>query len=778
MRLKKLLKKINQLKDEKKGLTDSQLQFQTIKLREMIERKEKEENIVVEAFSSIREANSRVLGLFPTDEQVLGGLAIYYGKIAEIKTGEGKSLVATFPLYLKALYLGTVFLVTTNDYLARRDYDRVGKVYQWMGLSIADGTNPQEDEVEGHEFDFKKKKATYASEIIYISNTTLGFDYLINLLAENQETKFMSSLHFALLDEVDQILLDSAQQPLIISGGDKVQSNYYQVSSDFVQLLQKNQHFKMSEDQDSVWFTEEGIEKAKWYFSLPSLLDEAYFLLYQHLVLALKARYLLKKNRDYIIERGKVKLLDRRDGRILEGNKLQSGLHQSIEAKEGVAITPETNTISSITYQNLFRRFEQLSGMSGTAKVAEDEFINTYNLKVVSIKTHKKNIRKDYHSKTYISFESKLEATLEKVYELYEKKRPILLITGSVDISELFSMYLLSLGIPHNVLNAKSSVKEALIIEEAGRVGAVTIATAMAGRGTDIKLSKAAQEAGGLAVIVTERMMNKRFEIQAKGRAGRQGEPGNTYSFESLEDDVIRLYMQNDIQKYYDKHRQKSSQIKNIRIKKSFSLAQKISEERAYSQRINALKFDNVSILQKSKFDEARSEVLALNSTSQAISLIWNNAQPTIDHFLNKGKITPESLYRFILDYLDYNYQLSDRDFDALENPRAFLKTIFEESIERQKHRVNDETLFLQFLKSGMIKAIDFCWSSQIEVLNQLQAVVNSRSAAQKRPIIEFNKEAQKSYDNQRNEISKLMLKNTLLGRMQIKKGKVLLTLP
>ncbi|KST88009.1 Protein export cytoplasm protein SecA2 ATPase RNA helicase [Lactococcus lactis subsp. lactis] len=780
MKLKKLLKKINQLNDEKKGLTDAQLQFQTIKLREMIEKNEQEENIVVEAFASIREADFRVLGLFPTDEQVLGGLALYYGKIAEIKTGEGKSLVATLPLYLKALCLGTVFLVTTNDYLARRDYDRVGKVYQWMGVSIADGTHPQEDEIEGHEFDFEKKKSTYASEIIYISNTTLGFDYLIDLLSESEENKFMSPLHFALLDEVDQILLDSAQQPLIISGGAKVQSNYYQVSSDFVQLLQEKQHFNMSEEKDSVWFTEEGIEKAKWYFSLPNLLDETHFLLYQHLVLALKARTLLKKDRDYMIDRGKVKLLDRRDGRILEGNKMQSGLHQSIEAKEGMTITPETQTLSSITYQNLFRRFGQLSGMSGTAKVAEDEFINTYNLKVVSIKTHKKKIRKDHRSQKYISFESKVEATLKKVCELYAHKRPILLITGSVDISELFSMYLLSLGIPHNLLNAKSSVKESLIIGEAGRLGAVTIATAMAGRGTDIKLSPAAQAVGGLAVIITERMMNQRFELQAKGRAGRQGEPGDTYSFESLEDDVIRLYMQNEIQKYYDKHRQKTSEIKNFRIKKSFGLAQKISEEKAYGQRINALKFDNVSLLQKKKFDESRSEVLALRSTSQAISLIWDNAQPIIDEFLNqgKGKLTSESLFRFILDHLDYNYQLPDNTLDALQNPRMFLKEVFEESLEKQKHRVKDEALFLQFLKRGMIKAIDFCWSAQVEGLNQLQAVVNARSSAQKRPIIEFNKEAQKSYDYQKKETSRLMLKNTALGRMQIKKGKVILTLP
>lgn len=778
MKYKKLIKKINKLKEDKKALSDLELQSQTKKLRERILQKEKEDEIVVEAFATLREADYRVLKLFPTDEQVLGALALYYGNIAEIKTGEGKSLVATMTLYLKALYMKHVFLVTTNDYLARRDYDRVGNVYKWMGLTVSDGTNEEVDELENFKFDFDKKKEIYSGEVVYISNTTLGFDYLINLLIEREEDKFMTPLSFALLDEVDQILLDSAQQPLIISGGAKVQSNYYKVSSDFVKILEKNHDFKISEEKDSVWFTEDGLEKAKWYFSLPDLLDNKNFLLYQHLVLALKAKYVLKKERDYIVDKGKIKLLDRRDGRILVGNKMQSGLHQSIEAKEGVAITPETQTISSITYQNLFRRFSQLSGMSGTAKVAEDEFINTYNLRVIRIKTHKKNVRKDHRPQKYVSFEAKLSATLEKVCELNAKKRSILLITGSVDISELFSMHLLNLGIPHNVLNAKSSIKEALIISDAGEKGAVTVATSMAGRGTDIKLSKESEEAGGLAVIVTERMMNKRFELQAKGRAGRQGEPGDTYVFESLEDTVIRIYMQNNIQKYYDKNQQKVSPIKNINILKAFNLAQKISEERDYSQRINALKFDNVLILQKEKFDESRREILEIKSISKAVSIIWNNAQKIIDSFLNKENENSMTIYRFILEHIDYNYQITANNSDVFENKKAFLKAIFEKNIKKQQLNFNDDILFLQFLKTCMIKAIDISWSNQVEVLNQLQSVVETRSSAQKRPIIEFEKEAQKSYNYQKNEVARLMLKNTSLARLQMEKGKVVITLP
>lgn len=510
---KKLLRKINNLSELVMKFSDKELKNKTDELKKRISNNEKEIDIIAEAFAVVREADRRVLGLYPTDEQVLGALALYEGQIAEMKTGEGKSLVATLPLYLKALYLDTVFLVTTNDYLASRDFERIGAVYQWLGLEVADGTSDPEEE----EFDVKKRQEVYAANIIYISNGTLAFDFLIDGLAEKREEKFISKLTYALLDEVDEILLDSAQMPLIISGAPKVQSNYFENTNAFITILKKEIDFKLDEEQKNVWLTEKGIIKAKKYFSISNLLDQQFFTLYQHIILALKAHHTLKRDRDYLVEEGEVKLLDRKDGRILEGSNLQNGLHQAIEAKEFVELSNETQTISSITYQNLFRQFQQLAGMSGTAKVAENEFINTYNLPVKMIKTHKKSIRVDHKPKSYTNFAAKLEASLEKISSLHAEGRPVLVITGSVDASELYSLNLLNRGIPHNILNAKSSSKEAQIISEAGQVGAVTVSTSMAGRGTDIKISGEASEKGGLAVVITERMLNRRIELQARG---------------------------------------------------------------------------------------------------------------------------------------------------------------------------------------------------------------------------------------------------------------------
>ncbi|MGL5342833.1 MAG: DEAD/DEAH box helicase, partial [Lactococcus garvieae] len=433
---KKILQRINREKEIFSSKTDEELEQEVENLKKIIEHKTPEDEILIQAFALAREADYRVLGLFPTDEQVLGALVLYDGAIAEMKTGEGKSLVATMPLFLKALYGKKSFLVTTNDYLAQRDYERIGPVFEWLGLSVAAGVNDPDEK----EFDHDKRKETYAADIIYTSHSTLGFDYLIDALAAREEERFMPPLQYALLDEVDEILLDSAQTPLIISGNPKVQSNYYTLANQLITLLEEEKDFKLDEEKKNVWLTEQGIVTAKEYLSIHDLLDTKYFALYQHLILALKAHQLYKKERDYLVEEDKVKLLDHKDGRILEGTNLQSGLHQAIEVKEGVELTPETQSLSSITYQNLFRQFGQLSGMSGTAKVAEEEFIATYNLAVKKIKTHKKGRRKDHRPKQFVTFEAKIAACLHKIKDLHQTGRPILVITGSVSSSELLSM--------------------------------------------------------------------------------------------------------------------------------------------------------------------------------------------------------------------------------------------------------------------------------------------------------------------------------------------------
>ncbi len=756
--------------------SDKELRNKTDELKKRILNNEKEIDIIAEAFAVVREADRRVLGLYPTDEQVLGALALYEGQIAEMKTGEGKSLVATLPLYLKALYLDTVFLVTTNDYLASRDFERIGIVYQWLGLEVANGTSDPEEE----EFDVKKRQAVYAANIIYISNGTLAFDFLIDGLSEKREEKFMSTLTYALLDEVDEILLDSAQMPLIISGAPKVQSNYFENTNAFITILQKEADFKLDEEQKNVWLTEKGITKAKKYFSISNLLDQQFFTLYQHIILALKAHHTLKRDRDYLVEEGKVKLLDRKDGRILEGSNLQNGLHQAIEAKEFVELSNETQTISSITYQNLFRQFRQLAGMSGTAKVAENEFINTYNLPVKMIKTHKKSIRVDHKPKSYTNFAAKLEASLEKITSLHAEGRPVLVITGSVDASELYSLNLLNIGIPHNILNAKSSSKEAQIISEAGQVGAVTISTSMAGRGTDIKISEEASEKGGLAVVITERMLNRRIELQAKGRAGRQGEPGDTYTFESLEDDVIKNFVQESIQTYYEKYKEVTKPIRNYKVKRAFRKAQKISEQNGYDERIKALQFDEVLRLQKEQVNKKRQEIMELRSVSEALLIVnWSAEIVVNDYFSTKERQTSHTIQRFILDHIDYNFKNVNEEYlKTNELKQWYIWHVLKENLQAKREKIGDDRAFLQYLQITMLKAIDNSWSNQVDAMNQLRFVVQSRSTAQKKPIAEFEKEAQRSYQKRQSEVSLLILKNAALSLLDIKKGELIVTFP
>lgn len=775
---KKLYKKVNQLALSMREMTDEELQSQTLKFRERLASGASEASILEESFAVVREASYRVLGLYATEEQVLGALALNQGYISEIKTGEGKSLVATMPLYFKALTMRPAFLVTTNDYLAHRDYLRIGPVFEWLGLRVADGTEKEGKDL-GWEENIAHKKSVYGSDVIYISNGTLGFDFLFDRLASREEERFLSPLNFALLDEVDSILLDSAQQPLVISGNPKVQSNYFKISDSFIQILKEGEDYEIDSPKRQVWLTEQGIEHAKTYFSVEGLLEEEFFGLYQHIVLALKAHYTMKKNKDYIVEDDKIKLVDSKDGRVLEGINLQNGLHQALETKEGVELTKESQTISSITFQNLFRQFKFLAGMSGTAKVAEDEFIRTYNLPVKCIQTRKKNIRKDHKPEQFTTLDAKVSRVLEVIASMHREGRPVLVITGSVSSSELISLYLLKQGLAHNVLNAKSSVKEAQIIKEAGQVGAITVSTSMAGRGTDIKLTSEAIQAGGLAVIITERMTNERIELQAKGRSGRQGEPGDTYVFECLEDDVIRRYMQDKVQKYYDRNRGKRTIIRRPTIRRVFRNAQKISEEKAFSQRGQSLQFDEVMRLQKRQIDLSRGRILDLESIPEALEVICENVPFAMAQALSQDTDVQE-FHRFLLDYVDYNFKVSPDScmIMSFSERVAFVQRHLQDNFKTKRENLNDDRVFLLFLKACMLRAIDDTWSSQVDTLNQLRFLVQNRSIAQKQPILEFEKEAQSSYKVYQSRLAGLLLRNTALSLLEIKKKQLVVTFP
>lgn len=777
MRDKKRLKEINKLSLYFGKMGDLELQSYVKHLRKDIAEGNPEEDILIRGFALVREADRRILNLYPTDDQVLGALALYDGKIAEIKTGEGKSLVATMPLFLKSLVFGSVFLVTTNDYLASRDYDRIGPVYRWLGLTVSKGGHNLEDRGE----EYEKRREVYSADIIYISNSTLGFDFLIDGLVDKKEKQCIPPLNYVLLDEVDEILLDRAQMPLLISGAPKVQSNYFVIADQFVQTLINGVDFKLDESNKSVWLTERGIKSAKSYLAQERLLEKGFFAIYQHIILALKAHHVLKKARDYLIENGELKLLDAKDGRVLEGTKLRSGLHQAIEVKEGLEMTPETKTISSITYQNFFRQFRQLSGMSGTAKVAESEFINTYNVPVKVIGTHRRDVRKDYAPQQYVSFDAKMQAALSKVKELHSLGRPVLVITGSISAADFFSIRLLDLGIPHNTLNAKSSVKESQIIQEAGRVGSVTVSTTMAGRGTDIQLDASAIKKGGLAVVLTERMFNKRTELQAKGRAGRQGEPGETFAFESLEDEIIRTFVQESVQRYYDKHRGSQNPIRNRRVRKVFERAQEMADDQASYSRTQALLFDEVVKLQKQSFNKSREMIIRLSSIQEAYQIIDNQALFAFrEHFHSEENYSEKKIQRFILDNVDYNFKRSwlSGSLKNSEERIKFVQSLLRQNLERKRVQLHDDPAFLQYLKVTLLKSIDLSWSSQVDVLDQLGSIVSMRSTAQKSPFREFEREARQSYEVQRKELAQLILRNVALTLFEIKEKELIVTFP
>lgn len=783
MNTHKILKRINRLKKDFNQMSDDDLKKYAARLAIDAKTDIKTEEILVKAFALVREVDLRSLGLYPNDEQVLGAINLYYGNIAEMKTGEGKTLVATLPLYLRALQNRGVFLVTTNEYLAHRDFEKNARVFEFLGLTVADGTTGTDAE----EFDVKLKKEIYQADIIYISNSILGFDYLIDALAEDEDQKFMPPLNYAILDEVDAILLDSAQTPLLISGAPKVQSNYFQFANSFVLTLVNGVDYQQDEELKNVWFTEYGLEKAKDYFGIQDLLSEKYFSLYQHLVLALRAQYVLKKAKDYLVIEGEVKLLDDKNGRIMEGSNLQSGLHQAIEAKEEVDLTLESQVVSSITYQNLFRKFKTLSGMTGTAKPDENEFIETYNMAVKVIPTHKKNKRIDHRKQQFVSFEHKFQATINKINALHEVGRPILIITGSVDVSELYANYLLNMGIPHSVLNAKNNAKEAMIIREAGRCGAVTVATSMAGRGTDIEVDQESLKKGGLAVILTELMPNKRIELQAKGRTGRQGNPGDTYTFESLEDDVIKQNVQENVQNYYERHLNNKQQIKRPKIKRIFKRAQNKAEDRGYSERLNSLQFDEVLRLQKGTIDHSRNKIIKTNDIAELNDLIFHNARRVINKYLsNNPEASSESLQRFILDNVDYNFKRSSlNNVEAMidgqmstEQKLEFILEVLKNNLDKKKAKLNDDQAFAQFVKVCILKAIDVAWSEQVDALNQLRLVVSVRSSAQKNPILEYEQEAKKTYRYYRQESEQMMIRNVALSLFEIKKGELIVTFP
>ena len=766
----KITKKILALDKEYQQLTDEQLQAKTILFREKLAEGASLESILVEAYATIREADYRILGLKPFENQVLGGVILHYGMVAQMNTGEGKTLTATMPMYLNGLTGPGNFLVTVNGYLANRDAEEIGKVYHWMGLTSAAGVSPDEEELD--------MQAIYNNDIVYTTNSALGFDYLTDNLVENATDKKLNDLNFALVDEVDSVLLDAAQTPLVISGSPRVQSNLFNSTDRIVKSLQKDKDYEFSEDLTSVWFTKEGIKHLEEYLGITNLVSKRWSDLYRHLVLALQANYTIKRNQEYVVVDDEVLLLDSENGRALTGMKRESGIHQAMEAKEEVPLTEQTRAMASITLQNFFKMFKKLSGMTGTAVTSAREFMDVYNLPVLKVPTHKPNIRIDRPDIVYATMDEKIEATVKLVKKAYEVQRPVLLKTGSLSLSRLYSRVLLKNGIVHNVLNAQSESKEAMIVADAGQAGAITVATSMAGRGTDIKLGPGVKEKGGLLVIGTERMNSRRVDDQLRGRAGRQGDPGESIFLVSLEDKVVIENAPDWVDKYRmrlaqalkEGKRKYGEPLRGRRAKNIVERAQQAADTKAESARKSSVKMDDILRIQREMIYDFRDYVMANGDLGEITQRIWDD----FFKLYSSGKgITRDKLSDFIINNLDYNY--SDEQFDSkiLENPEQveqYVLKVAKQKWEAQKLILDNEFKQNYLKRLSILKALDVAWIEQVDNLSQLKTVVSSRSTGQHNPIFEYEKEAMNSFRQMRkafwqNTIKYMLLSDLIVGK-------------
>ena len=773
-KVKKILHQINLKKEEMASLTDDELAGKTQEFKERLTAGESLDDILVEAFAVVREADKRILGMFPYDVQVMGGIVIHQGNVAEMNTGEGKTLTATMPVYLNALSGQGVMLVTTNDYLAKRDAEEMGQVYEFLGLTIRIPF-PEEDDDE--ELTPEDKREVYSADVVYTTNSGLGFDYLLDNLASSEDKKYMPEFNFVIIDEVDAVLLDSAQIPLVISGSPRVQSNFYEIIDTLMTTLVEGQDYIFKEEKKEVWLTTKGAKTTESFLGIDNLYSEEHSVLARHLIFALRAHTLFKRDKDYIIRKGEkdeeLVLLDQGTGRLLEMTKLQGGLHQAIEAKEHVSLSEETRAMASITYQSLFKKFKKISGMTGTGKVAEKEFLETYGMSVIRIPTNRPNQRIDYPDNLYVTLPEKVYASLAEIKYYHEKGNPLLIFVGSVEMSELYSSLLLREGIAHNVLNAHNAAREAQMIAESGRMGAVTVATSMAGRGTDIKLGPGVAELGGLVVIGTERMDSKRIDLQIRGRSGRQGDPGLSKFFVSLEDDVIKKYGPSWVHKMYKDYtvnKQISPELlEGRRYRKLVEKAQKASDSAARSSRRQTLEYAESMNIQREMVYSQRNRLI--DGTEDLDGFVVD----VLDEFVRKSLAeepfeSREELYHFIVKNISFLYHAVPQELDLTDKDaiKLVLETTVQKSLQEKRMILETHDFFSNFQRLALLKAIDDNWVEQVDYLQQLSLAIGGQSAAQKNPIVEYYQEAYHGFEEMKRQVKKDMVRNLLLSRVDI----------
>ena len=773
--LAKLADKVLAKEEEYASFSDEQLQNKAEEFKEYIEEEKEKgravadilDDILVDAFATAREGAFRALGMKPYKVQVMGGIALHRGDIAEMRTGEGKTLTATMPVYLNALAGEGVHVVTVNEYLSKRDAEEMGVLYNYLGLSVGLNLNSMNSE---------EKRAAYNADITYSTNNELGFDYLRDNMVKSVEARVQRPLNYAIIDEVDSVLIDEARTPLIISGEGQESTSLYQVANAFVKTLKRAEEedgsdgdYTLDVKTKAIQLSENGIDKAESYFGLKNLYDLKNVDLTHHINQALKANYTMALDVDYVVaEDGEILIVDQFTGRTMPGRRFSEGLHQAIEAKEGVAIQKESKTMATITFQNFFRMYKKLSGMTGTAKTEEEEFRNIYNMYVTTIPTNKPIMRIDAPDFIYSTMEAKFNAVAREVKECYDRGQPVLLGTVSIETSELVSRLLYKYGVPHKVLNAKQNESEAEIIKQAGQKGSITIATNMAGRGTDIKLGEGVRELGGLAVIGTERHESRRIDNQLRGRSGRQGDPGYSRFYLSLEDELMVRFGADRLQKLMGKT--DDTPLESKMVSRSVESAQKRVEGNNYDARKQVLQYDDVLRKQREIMYAERNEVLENEvvtdiidrMTEEAVEKTIEYATQTLEAHSEKEE-TEEIVKSLNEKFLgqcpiredEYSEVMSDEEIKQLA-----LEKINNE-YEQKRELLGDETMN-SFERYILLNVIDDRWTDHIDQMDQLRKGIFLRSYGQIDPLREYKNEGHEMFEYMIDEIECEVVANLL----------------
>lgn len=759
-RLEKMADKVFKYEDQMAALTDDQLKAKTVEFKERYQNGESLDSLLYEAFAVVREGAKRVLGLFPYKVQVMGGIVLHHGDVPEMRTGEGKTLTATMPVYLNALSGKGVHVVTVNEYLSERDATEMGELYSWLGLSVGinlAAKSPME------------KKEAYECDITYSTNSEIGFDYLRDNMVVRAENMVQRPLNYALVDEVDSILIDEARTPLIVSGANAVEtSQLYHMADHYVKSLDKDDYI-IDVQSKTIGLSDSGIDKAESYFKLENLYDIENVALTHFIDNALRANYIMLLDIDYVVsEEQEILIVDQFTGRTMEGRRYSDGLHQAIEAKEGVPIQDETKTSASITYQNLFRMYKKLSGMTGTGKTEEEEFREIYNIRVVPIPTNRPVQRIDHSDLLYASIEAKFKAVVEDVKARYQKGQPVLVGTVAVETSDYISKKLVAAGVPHEVLNAKNHYKEAQIIMNAGQRGAVTIATNMAGRGTDIKLGEGVRELGGLCVIGTERHESRRIDNQLRGRSGRQGDPGESQFYLSLEDDLMKRFGSERLKGIFERLNMSEEAIESRMLTRQVEAAQKRVEGNNYDTRKQVLQYDDVMREQREIIYAQRYDVITADRdlAPEIQAMIKRTIGRVVD---GHARAKQDEKLEAILNFAKYNLLPEDsitmEDLSGLSD-KAIKEELFQRALQvydSQVSKLRDEEAVKEFQKVLILRVVDNKWTDHIDALDQLRNAVGLRGYAQNNPVVEYQAEGFRMFNDMIGsiefDVTRLMMK-------------------